>query len=182
MDKLFFNAEKSTNIYKFCEDQYKKHLRDHVRKTYKKSNKNWVNNINYETKLYKKLNIDDRLQQMQETEAFTAVKGRKEGLPDKLLFRFINPSKSDFGKANKSIRDKISKAIVSTTSVNQWNNTHDVVKWFKSITEKSVSSLVDFDVENFYPSVSMKPFTDSFKYAKNLIEITKSRPSNYNAN
>ena len=29
-----------------------------------------------------------------------------------------------------------------------------------------------FDVENFYPSISMKLFTDSVKYAKNLIEIT----------
>ena len=164
MDKLFFNAEKSTNIYKFCEDQYKKHLRDNVRKTYKKSNRNRVNNSNYETKLYKKLNIDDRLQQMQETEAFTAVKGRKEGLPNKLLFRFINPSKSDFGKANKS--------IVSTTSVKQWNSTPDVVKWFKSIPEKSKLSLVDFDVKNFYHSISMKLDTDSIKYAKTLIELT----------
>ena len=33
------------------------------------------------------------------------------------------------------------------------------------------SSFVNFDVENFYPSISMKIFTDSVKYAKNLIEI-----------
>ena len=34
------------------------------------------------------------------------------------------------------------------------------------------SSFVNFDVENFYPSISMKIFTDSVKYAKKLIEIT----------
>ena len=109
---------------------------------------------------------------MQETEVFVTVKDHKEGFPHTLLFRLINPSKSDIGKISKSILDKINKAIVSTTSVNQWKNTADVVKWFKNVPQKRVSSFVNFDVENFYPSTSMKLFTDSIKYAKNLIEIT----------
>ena len=109
---------------------------------------------------------------MQETEAFITVKDHKEGFPHTLSFRLINPSKSDIGKINKSILDKINKAIVSKTSVNQWKNTSDVVKWFKNIPEKRVSSFVNFDVENFYPSILIKLFTDSIKYAKNLIEIT----------
>ena len=59
-DELLVNADKSTNIYKFSKDQYKKHLCDNVTKTYKKSNRNKVNNINYEAKtLCEKLNIDD---------------------------------------------------------------------------------------------------------------------------
>ena len=106
---------------------------------------------------------------MQETEAFITVKDHKEGFPHTLSLRFINPSKSDIGKISKSILDKINKAIVSTTSVNQWKNTS---KWFKNIPEKRVSSFVNFDVENFYPLISIKLFTDSIKYAKNLIEIT----------
>ena len=35
-----------------------------------------------------------------------------------------------------------------------------------------MSSFVNFDVEKVYPSISMKLFTDSVKYAKNLIDIT----------
>ena len=172
-DELLVNADKSTNIYKFSKDQYKKHLCDNVTKTYKKSNRNKVNNTNYEAKtLCEKLNIDDRLQQMQETEAFITVKDHKEGFPHTLSFRLINPSKSDIGKISKSILDKINKAIVSTTSVNHWKNTSDVIKWFKSSPGKRVPSFVNFDVENFYPSISVKLFTDSTKYAKNLIEIT----------
>ena len=62
--------------------------------------------------------------------------------------------------------------MVSTTSVNQWRNTSDIIKWFKSIPDKRVSSFVNFDVGNFYPLVSIKFFTDSIKYAKNVIEIT----------
>ena len=34
-DELLVNADKSTNIYKFSKDQYKKHLCDNVTKTYK---------------------------------------------------------------------------------------------------------------------------------------------------
>ena len=123
-----------------------------------------LNNINYEANTFcEKLNIDDRLQQMEETEAFITVKDHKDGFPHTLSFRLINPFKSDIGKISKSILDRITKAIVSTASVNQWRNTSDVIKWFKSIPNKRVSS---------YPSISMKLFTDSIKYAKNLIEIT----------
>ena len=109
---------------------------------------------------------------MPETEAFITVKDLIEGFRHTLSFTLINHSKSDIGKISKSILDKIDKAIVSTTSVNQWKNTSDVIKCFKSIPDKRVSSFVNFDVENFYPWISMKLFTDSIKYAKNVIEIS----------
>ena len=73
---------------------------------------------------------------------------------------------------SKSVLDKIDKAIVSTTNVNQWRNTSDVIKWFKSIPHKRVSSFVNFDVENFRPLISVKLFTDSIKYAKNVTGIS----------
>ena len=67
-NELLVKADKSTNIYKFPKDQCKKYLFDNLTKTYKKSSRNKVNNINYEAKpLCEKLNIDDRLQQIQET-------------------------------------------------------------------------------------------------------------------
>ena len=47
----------------------------------------------------------------------------------------INPSKSDIGKINKSVLDKINKAIVST-SVKPWKGNSDVIKWFESIPDK----------------------------------------------
>ena len=107
-DELLVNADESTNIYKFSKDQYKKYLCDNVTKTYEKSNRNKINNINYEAKtLCEKLNIDDRLHQMQATEAFITVKDKKQGFPHTLWCRLVNPSKSDIGKISKSILDKI---------------------------------------------------------------------------
>ena len=99
--------------------------------------------------LCEKLNIDDKLQQMQDSETFIAVKEQKEGFSHTLSFSFINPSKSDIGKISKSILDKINKAVLSTVSANQWKNTSDLIKWFNSIPNKKVSSFVNFNIKNF---------------------------------
>ena len=109
---------------------------------------------------------------MQATEAFINVKEKKQGFPHTLWCRLVNPSKSDIGKISKSILDKINKEILSTTTVNQWRNNSDVIKRFKSIPEKRMSSFISFNVENFYPSISIKLFTDPIKYAKNVVEIS----------
>ena len=162
MNELLVNADKSTNIYQFSKDQYKKYLCDNGTNTCKKSNRNKVNNINYEAKtLCEKLNIDDRLQQMQETEAFITVKDHKEGFPHTLPFRLINPSKSDIGKISKSILDKINKAIVSTTSVN--GGIPLILLSGLKVFQTIVSSFTNFDVKDFYPSISIKLFTESIK-------------------
>ena len=44
-------------------------------------------------KIVQKLEIDDRVEKMQETEAFLTVKDHKEGFPHMLSFHLINPSK-----------------------------------------------------------------------------------------
>ena len=49
---------------------------------YKKSNRNRVNDINLDAKkIVQKLKIDDRVENMQETEAFLTIKDHKEGFP-----------------------------------------------------------------------------------------------------
>ena len=74
---------------------------------------------------------------------------------------------------SKSILDKINNALVEKASVNQWKNSANTIKWFKSIPNKKASSFVNFSVENFYPSISEKQLTDAISYAKSLIDVTK---------
>ena len=65
------------------QDVYSKYLTENITKTYKKVNKNKVNRINSEAKMIvEKLKLDDRIQQLQETEAFILVKDHKEGFPN----------------------------------------------------------------------------------------------------
>ena len=104
-NQLSIPADNSRNIYIRQKDDYYKHVRDHVTKTYKRSTANRLKNINIKSKLAEKLAIDDRIQKMEETEAYITVKDHKEGFPPKLSFRFINPSKSDIGKISKNILD-----------------------------------------------------------------------------
>ena len=108
---------------------------------------------------------------MQESEAFVTIKDHKDNFPNSLSFRLINPSKSDKGKISKTILDKINQTIINKTKVNQWKNTSEVIKRFENITNKKHSSFINFDVENFYSSVSLKLFTDAINYARNKIDI-----------
>ena len=93
--------------------------------------------------------------------------------PNFPTFRLIIPSKSEISKTSKSIFGKINNALVEKTKVNQWKNSANTIKWFKSIPNKKASSFFNFDVENFYPSISEKLMTDAISYAKSLIDVTE---------
>ena len=43
---------------------------------------------------------------------------------------------------------------------------------FKSVPNKRQSSFVQFDVENFYPSISLNLFNNAIQYASEITEIT----------
>ena len=138
-------------------DDYKKYLHENITKTYKKSATKRSNAANKQAKkIAEKLNIDDRIEKIQETEAYVTVKDHKKGFPNHPSFRLINPSKSDIGRISKKILDKINQRVIQETKVNQWKNTNTVIAWFKSLPDKSCLSFVNFDIESFYPSISLK--------------------------
>ena len=124
-------------ILKKCQD-YKKYLVKNITKTYKKSNKARVNSINKDTKkLAEKLKIADRMERMEEPEAYITVKDHKEDFPQKPSFRLINPSKSELGKVSKHILGNINKHITEHTNVNQWKKSASVIEWFKGIKKQT---------------------------------------------
>ena len=51
--------------------------------------------------------------------------------------------------------------------------------WFKNINSKNQSSFVNFDVENFYPSISEKLLIDAINFAKSSVNITRRSIHNY---
>ena len=62
-------------------------------------------------KTVQKLEIDDRVEKIEETEAFLTMKYRK-GFSHMLSFRLINPSKSDIGEISKFLLDTINENIL----------------------------------------------------------------------
>ena len=149
--------------------------RESVTKTYKRSTRNKVYKINIEeeNKIVTKLKIDDRVQQFHKAEVFITVKEDKDSFINFPTFRLSNPSKSDIDKISKSILDKINNMLVEKTKVNQWENSANTIKWFKSIPNKKGSPFVYFNVENVYPSISEKLLSDAISYARLLIDKTE---------
>ena len=53
----------------------------------------------------------NHVQKLDENEAYVTIKDHKEGFPDKISCRLINPSKRDIEKVSKQILDRVSNTI-----------------------------------------------------------------------
>ena len=108
-NKILVSADKSRNLYKLEKGQYQKLLKESITtKTYKKSTRKKIEKINYTANQIKeKLSIVHRVPMLEETAAYITIKDHKSELPNKILSRFINSSKSSTGKISKVILDRI---------------------------------------------------------------------------
>ena len=170
--KVVVPADKSTNMYKMNKNDYNNHLTNSITKSYKKSNDAKADAINKDAyKIANKLGLDDRMERLQKSEAYITVKDHKEGFPANPSFRLINPSKTDIGKVSKVILDKVNSELLTRIEVNQWKSTKGVIEWFKEIPDKSRCSFIQFDVDNFYPSITLDLFNKAINFAKRHIDI-----------
>ena len=87
--------------------------------------------------------------------------------------RLINPSKTELGKISKNIIQNIVTNVREASHSNLWRNSFDTIEWFRGIKNKSKASFIQFDINDFYPSISKKILIDSINYAREYIDITK---------
>ena len=80
---------------------------------------------------------------MLETEAYITIKDQKEGFPNNLSFRLLNPSKSDIGKISKNILDRINKSLIAFTHANQWKILHLLLTGLKIFQIKDSRALLN---------------------------------------
>ena len=112
-------------------------MHENVTKTYKKCNTNKSNSINLKEKqIASKLKINDRVQKLDENEAYITIKDHKEGFPNKISCRLINPFKTDTGKISKQILDRVKNTILEKNKVNKWKSTSSVIEWYCNIKGK----------------------------------------------
>ena len=98
-------------------------MHENFTKTYKKCNTNKSNSINFKAKqIASKLKIDDRVQKLDENEAYVTIKDYNEGFPDKISCRLINPSKTDIGKISKQILDRVNNTILEKSKAQKYAN------------------------------------------------------------
>ena len=154
---MFVGADKTANFYKMEAKEYNKLVEKNVTSDYKKTTQDKVDKITEEDRqLVTKLDIEDRVFKTTEREAFATIKHHKDNFANNPKIRLLNPTKPEIGKISKKITERIVKEVKDVTKVTQWKNTDSVLKWFAYLHQKHTLTFLQFDVVNFYPSITKK--------------------------
>ena len=109
-------------------EDYENLMHENITKTYKKTNESRIKTVNKSAKkIGNRLDLEDKIEKLQESESYITIKDHKDDFPHKISFRLINPSKSDIGKISKLIIDKINTKLLKIYKVNQWGNTQSAI-------------------------------------------------------
>lgn len=172
-DKVYIPADKTRNFYKMDSSLYNKMLKNNITSKYKMTEKDCLTEINCNLHVIaSKLDIDDRIDNMAERQAFLTLKDHKESFATNPSCRLINPAKSEMGRVSKIILAEINKSTRKNTKVNQWTNTVEVLNWFSKIPDKKTHTFIMFDIVEFYPSISKELLTEAINWAKTITSIT----------
>ena len=87
-------------------------------------------------KFAKQANILNKIEINGTSTSFITLKDHKENFTNHPTTRLINPFKNEIGRISKHILDQINTKLVSKLSVNEWNNTISVIKWFENTNNK----------------------------------------------
>ena len=85
------------------------------------------------------------------------------------MCRLINPSKNELGKVSEQLVEKMDSDIIEKLQFNQWRNTDAVLKGFNDITDKSNCNFFQFDVKEYYPSMT-EAFYTKHSNLQNIIQ------------
>ena len=87
----------------------------------------------------------------------------------------INPTSNNLGKVSKRILDMVNNECRDTSGVNQWRSTQDVLKWFSDVHSanptKDKAKFLQFDICEFYPSITEDLLRNSLNFAKSHTPI-----------
>ena len=133
---------------------------------YKKVKDNTVDKINSDAKIIaSKLNIEDREEKIAQRNAFITVKDHKPQFPNDIKCRLINPTKSNIGKISKQLLDLINATIMTKLDLKLLKNSAETIEWFKNTEFKPRKSFIQFDIVDYYPSISKVLFDKVLLFA-----------------
>ena len=106
---------------------FEKLMHENIIKTYKKTNESRIKTVNKSAKkIGNRLNLEDRIKKLQESENYITIKDHKDDFPHKISCKLINPSKSDIGKISVVIIDKINTKLLEVSKL----------KFYRSVKHK----------------------------------------------
>ena len=149
----------------------KKIIKESITKDYKLADDNTINHINDEAaRILSVRNVKKKIPKYVTNEAFITLKDHKQNFPHTIKCRTINPAKSHVGKWCKIILQKHQDRIRSKSGLTQWKNSMEVTKWFEKLNDKRSKCFINFDILEFYPSITKLHLIDAIKFSK---EFTK---------
>ena len=91
---------------------------------------------------------------MAKRQCFVTIKDHKPDFRTNPKYRLLNPTKSELGKLSKHILQTINTELRNKIKVNQWQNSSEVIEWFKNIPNKKECTFTVFEIQEFYPSIT----------------------------
>ena len=104
-------------------------------------------------------------------ETFITSKDRKDSFSNKPSCHLINATKNEMVEISKRMKEQINQEIRKKANVNQWKNTSNVINWFNNIENKKDFSFIQFDIKEFYPSITEEILEEAISFGKSLIDI-----------
>ena len=166
---IYMKADKTNNIYEMPFNEYDKIMKSNITKNYKKTNQsnNMEKIINDETKkISEELNISDRVGTLIKKESYALIKDHKTNYINDPKIRMICPARPDIGKISAKILKNVVSTIKTKLKLNLWTNTKDAIEWFTEYKNLRNPSFIQFDINDFYPSISKNLFDKVIDFAK----------------
>ena len=117
------------------------------------------------------LGIAERVPITSKREAFSSLKDHKDDFQNNPKGRILNPCKPELGKVSKQLLDPINVKLRKMTGLMQWKNSLSVIQWFSKLEDKQSYSFIEYDICDFYASISEQLLEDAFNWASELIFI-----------
>ena len=172
--EVIVQADKTTNYYKLKKDEYQKLIEKNIHKDYKKTDQDAVKKVvQAEKTIANNIELEDRIEMIAKKEPFVTLKDHKDNFSNNPTCRLINPAKTEIGKVSKQIIDRIVKKTAECNNVNLWKKTTDVTSWFKNIPNKDKATFINFDIVEFYPSISEELLTKAIEFSEKFQVITE---------
>ena len=86
--------------------------------------------------------------------------------------RLIDTAKSETGKISKYFLVQLNSKDRDLSLINHWRGTSTIINWFRNIKNKEKCIFIQFDIEEFYPSISKELSLKAITYAKTLVNIS----------
>ena len=171
--RMIVKADKTSNHYLMGQETYTELLDKHIQKEYKKEKEEKINvtNTNH-IEIVNRWEIQDRVFETTPRQAFITMKDHKEAFVNKPTCRLLNPAKPEIGRISKKILSRINRAVRDSTDLTQWKNSEETIEWFKKIKNKKNGSFIQFDICNFYPSISNELLKNALDFAEQYTTIS----------